>query len=43
MNFMQAFDIVVILIIVLLLAKESPPVVGPVRIVTDKDKHTWKK
>jgi len=43
MNFIQAIDIVVVLIIVLLLAKERPLVVGPVRIVTDKDKHTWKK
>ena len=43
MNFILASDIVVVLIIVLLLAKERSPVVGLVRIVTDKDKHTWKK
>jgi hypothetical protein len=43
MNFILASDIVVVLIIVLLLAKERSLVVGLVRIVTDKDKHTWKK
>lgn len=43
MNVALTFYIVISLIIVLLLAKEEHPVVGPVRIVTEKDKHTWKK
>jgi hypothetical protein len=43
MNVTPIFEIVVVLIIVLLLAKERPLVVGLVRIVTDKDRHTWKK
>ena len=43
MNFINLLEIVISLIFVLLLNKERPPVVGLVRIVTDKDRHTWKK
>lgn len=43
MNSIHIFEIVIGLIIVLLLAKERPLVVGLVRIVTDRKKHTWKK
>jgi hypothetical protein len=43
MNFTTIFEIVISLIIVLLLTKERTPVVGLVRIVTDRKKHTWKK
>jgi len=43
MNIMQVFEVVISLIIVLLLTKERPLVVGLVRIVTDRKKHTWKK
>jgi hypothetical protein len=43
MIFAQVFSIVISLIIVLLLTKEKHPVVGLVRIVTDRKKHTWKK
>jgi len=43
MNFVQIVEIVISLIIVLLLTEERPLVVGPVRIVTDRKKHTWKK
>ena len=43
MNFTQLLEIVISLIIVLLLTKERPLVVGLVRIVTDRKKHTWKK
>jgi hypothetical protein len=43
MNFIQMLEIVISLIILLLLTKESPLVVGLVRIVTDRKKHTWKK
>ncbi len=43
MNLAHIFEIVISLIIVLLLAKERPLVVGLVRIVTDRDRHTWKK
>ena len=43
MNIMQVFEVVISLIIVLLLAKERPLVVGLVRVVTDRKKHTWKK
>jgi hypothetical protein len=43
MYLIHLLEIVITLIIVLLLTKERPFVVGPVRIVTDKEKHTWKK
>lgn len=43
MYLIHLLEIVISLIIVLLLAKERTSVVGPVRIVTDNDKHTWKK
>lgn len=43
MNSIHIFEIVIGLIIVLLLVKERPLVVGLVRIVTDRKKHTWKK
>ena len=43
MNFINLLEIVISLIIVLLLTKERPLVVGLVRIVTDRKKHTWKK
>ena len=43
MNFAQVVEIVISLIIVLLLTKERPLVVGLVRIVMDRKKHTWKK
>jgi hypothetical protein len=43
MNVTIVFEIVISLIIVLLLTKERTPVVGLVRIVADRKKHTWKK
>ena len=43
MNFMHLLEIVISLIIVLLLTKERPLVVGLVRIVKDRKKHTWRK
>jgi hypothetical protein len=43
MNFVQMLEIVISLIILLLLAKERPLVVGLIRIVIDRKKHTWKK
>jgi hypothetical protein len=43
MNFVQMLEIVISLIILLLLTKERALVVGLVRIVMDRKKHTWKK
>ena len=43
MNLINLLEIVISLIIVLLLTKERPLVVGLVRIVTDRKKHTWKR
>jgi len=43
MNFVQIVEIVISLIILLLLTKERPLVVGLVRIVTDRKKHTWNR
>ena len=43
MYLINLLEIVIGLIIVLLLARERSPRVGPVRIVTDRKKHTWKK
>jgi hypothetical protein len=42
MNFINLLEFVISLIIVLLLTKERPLVVGLVRIVTDRKKHTWR-
>ena len=43
MNFMHLLEIFISLIILLLLTKERLLVVGLVRIVTDRKKHTWKR
>jgi hypothetical protein len=43
MNFIPMLEIVISLIILLLLTKERALVVGLVRIVTDRKKHTWKR
>lgn len=43
MDFAPVIYLVISLIIVLLLTKEKSPVVGLVRIVTDRKKQTWKK
>jgi hypothetical protein len=43
MNYIQVVEIVISLIILLLLTKERPLVVGLVRIVSERKKHTWKK
>jgi len=43
MYMINLLEIVISLIIVLLLTRESPLVVGLVRVVTERKKHTWKK
>ena len=43
MSYIQMLEIVISLIILLLLTKERPLVVGLVRIVSGRKKHTWKK
>ena len=43
MTLMHLLEIVISLIIILLLTKERPLVVGLVRIVADRKKHTWKR